>query len=91
MLCGDLTSIPGEGGVLDALALIVLFPITAIGMAIVLVMSTSELELISAETLFKSLANVTFFSNLGSDMCLMDGEVDGVDASLANDVSLLSP
>lgn len=76
---------------LEAFTLIPLLAITAIGIAMVFTISMSEPELISAETLFKSLANVTFFSSLGSDMCLMDGDVDGVDASLANEVSLLSP
>lgn len=90
VLCGDRTSTPGEGGVLDAFAFIPLSAITAMGMVIVFTISTSELELISADTLFSSLANVTFFSSLGSDMCLMEGDVDGVEASLANEVSLFS-
>lgn len=90
VLWGDLTSTPGEGGVLDAFVLIVLSAITAMGIVIVFTMSTSELELISADTLFSNLAKVTFFSNLGSDICRIDGEVDGDDASLANEVSLLS-
>lgn len=75
---------------LDALALNPWFPKTAIGIAIVFTMSTSELELISADTLLRSLANVTFFSSFGSDTWRMEGDVDGEDPSLANEVSLLS-
>lgn len=75
---------------LDALTLKPLLDNTAIGIAIVFTMSTSELELISADTLFSSRANVTFFSSFGSDMCLIDGDVDGEEPSLANDVSLFS-
>lgn len=90
VLCGDLISTPGDGGVLEAFSLIPLSAITAIGIAIVFTMSTSELELISADTLFSSLAKVTFFSSLESEICLIDGDVDGEEASLANEVSLFS-
>ena len=51
---------------------------------------TSDPELISTETLFRSLANVTFFSNLASDIWAFVVEVDAVNEFSENVVSLTS-
>lgn len=62
MLFGDLASTLGEGGVLEGLV-----NIPKVNLLVCMIPnSISEPELISAETLFNNLANVTFFSNFGS-------------------------